>query len=935
MSFRCAYLSPMLDEAGIVDEPRLAATTERHKLELERPPLSPTPPGDLASMHEIRGVVVEMWLGWASRSQLALASRALSQSLRVWFYWPKEGVVEVVDRERVTSWRRHRLFIMIGLQIVLPLQRKRDAAVAEISRWPAEAKAWLREKVPTNWIRARRNRKIINALLDRAQPVAFPVDALPGNGRRIPGTGVYLRTDFWAKIQSGGSYGHTSYVVKELAAVTDDFVGFMAHPFALIESFGIKQVEIGEAGIGSSEDVIVEASRYYFPILKKHFEKIRPAYMYERAALGSYVGAVLSRELQIPYILEYNGSEISMLRSFDKKGYIYESVYLLAEELAFRQATFISVVSEEIRKTLLARGVPDAKILVNPNGADLDAYQPGTDAEKRAVRREATLPEDACVVGFSGTFGGWHGVDVLAEAIPRICAANPRVSFLLIGDGNYKHQVDAAVAQHHLEDRVVSVGRVPQTDGARLLKACDIYVSPHSSHMVDSRFFGSPTKVFEYMAMAGGIVASDLEQIGLVLSPALRVQDLRRPGVAVTGERSVLCKPGDVDDFVEAVTLLSQRLDLCQALGRNSRQAVTDNYSWRQHIEHLWTFVRGQRADGIWGRRLRFGASFRTKWSDLLLHPNPEPPPEAAPDQEPERPAGTRSPTVVTGDLYKDEVQRQWDNDPAGSHYVSEAEKHSLEWFLEVERYRYREYAPWMHDVMEFDRHRGERVLEIGAGIGTDLAQFARAGAIVTDLDLSAGHLELAKENFAMRGLRGEFVLHDAETLPFDDDTFDVVYSNGVLHHTPNTTSVVAEIFRVLKPGGRVIVMVYAETSLHYWRNLVWDIGVKEGRITEHSMGDIMSAAVERSDNAAARPLVKVYTTPRLRNLFGQFADIEIVRRQMVHSEVPRLLARVPVAGLGKLMGWNLIIRARRPGAPATDNRAAAPAGTPQASGRP
>jgi hypothetical protein len=80
-------------------------------------------------------------------------------------------------------------------------------------------------------------------------------------------------------------------------------------------------------------------------------------------------------------------------------------------------------------------------------------------------------------------------------------------------------------------------------------------------------------------------------------------------------------------------------------------------------------------------------------------------------------------------------------------------------------------------------------------------------------------------------------------------------------------------------------------------------------------MGDIMSAAVERSDNAAARPLVKVYTKPRLRALFNRFTDIEIIRRQMVHSEVPKLLSRVPVAELGKIMGWNLIIKARKPAA--------------------
>src|SRR5206468_10812888 len=100
----------------------------------------------------------------------------------------------------------------------------------------------------------------------------------------------------------------------------------------------------------------------------------------------------------------------------------------------------------------------------------------------------------------------------------------------------------------------------------------------------------------------------------------------------------------------------------------------------------------------------------------------------------------------IEGDAYEEEAQRQWNHNPCGSQYVKQAEPHTLEWFLEVEEDRYKQYAPWMPEVMEFDKHRGERVLVIGAGIGTDLSQFAKHGAIVTDLDLSAGHLALSQE---------------------------------------------------------------------------------------------------------------------------------------------------------------------------------------------
>jgi len=268
---------------------------------------------------------------------------------------------------------------------------------------------------------------------------------------------------------------------------------------------------------------------------------------------------------------------------------------------------------------------------------------------------------------------------------------------------------------------------------------------------------------------------------------------------------------------------------------------------------------------------------------------------------------------ILADDFLKREAQAQWDQDACGSHYVVEAAEGTLEWYLEAERYRYGTYAPWMHDVMEFAQHRGERVLEIGAGLGTDLAQFAIHGAATTDLDLSAGHLEHAQRNFALRGLKGEFRHGDGEQLPFEDATFDVVYSNGVIHHTPNAAGVVREIRRVLKPGGKAIVMVYAENSWHYWREQVLRLGLEQRQLEARSMGWIMSGAVEISSHGQ-RPLVKVYTRARLRRLFSDvgFRSIRITQRQMVAGELPQALSWVPLSFAGRLLGWNLILKGLR-----------------------
>jgi glycosyltransferase involved in cell wall biosynthesis/ubiquinone/menaquinone biosynthesis C-methylase UbiE len=913
-------------DIGVLHEPRLDATSERHIVAIPTPTVATGHPIAALKRESGVGLVVELGTGCPNRRQLKWLTRTLTLRRRAWIFWPEEGVVECVTPERLASYRRMWLVINFYRLVAEPVRR-----TVAIPRRLSYAMRDMPTREMPGWIVRRIGRAISRALFaatgaSPAQPpmichakrvgalrdarqiakaIPFPAfERLPDTQHPIRGCGVYLRTDFWNPIVSGGSYGHTCYVAKELAAVTESFVCFMASRFPLLDDYGLRQIVMSPPSATCNEEDMVLAAGHYSNVLRSAFRELRPAYIYERLCLGNSAGALLSAEFGIPYVVEYNGSEISIKRSFEGAGYVYEAEYLDAEALAFEQATLVSVVSAEVRTDLVSRGVDPAKILVNPNGVDPEAYAPPLSGERESIRRDLGFDAADRVIGFTGTFGGWHGIDVLSEAIPRICREAPRTTFLMIGDGDFKHLVDRAVASFGLEQRVVFTGRVAQGEGARLLKACDIYVSPHSTHMIDSRFFGSPTKVFEYMALGGGIVASDLEQIGQVLSPALSPDEAAR-GATVVGERAVLCAPGDVAQFVQGVVALAEQPDLAQALGRNARQAAVDHYSWKRHVRNLWMFVTGAAIASDLApdlRRKRRGAEAAVD-DDMGLAV------AATPSGSPMQPQHV----VTTGDTYKDQVQRQWDHDPAGSHYVTFAASHTKEWFLEAERYRYETYAPWMRETMEFDRHKGVKLLEIGGGMGTDLAQFAAHGALVTDADLSAGHLRLARENFAVRGLSAEFYQMDAESLVFDDNTFDVVYSNGVLHHTPDTRQVVREIFRVLKPGGRVIAMVYAEDSLQYWRNLVWNIGLKEGQLRKYSMGEIMSRAVERSDNAAAHPLVKTYTRAGLRQLFGGFRDIEILQRQLEAAGVPRVLARVPRRYLERIMGWNLIVKARKP----------------------
>ncbi|MFQ5655029.1 MAG: methyltransferase domain-containing protein, partial [Planctomycetota bacterium] len=853
------------DSRDIFEHPDLAELTERHWIELPPVPAvaSTKPVERLLAGSRIDGVVITLHRGLPFGPHLRLARRALAAGKRVWLWWPAENAVEEIDRERRRSYRRHWVIDRAvqrlrsagrtgRLLATLPAAMLRGG-VREMrgAYWQFKGRTPVRRAARADWSAEMVRRDLEKRCAGAREAPLLPVEELPDPSSPHSGQGVYLRTDFWAPITSGGSYGHTCYVAKHLARTSENLVCFLPHHYPLLEDLRVPQVVLPSPGECWDEESLLAASDETHRMLAAAVSVLRPAYIYERLCLGNSAGARLSRDLGIPYIVEYNGSEISMRRSFEGTGYRHERLLRLAEMVAFRQANLISVVSEPIREDLIARGVDGEKILVNPNGADPDAYAPLSAEEKRALRRELGWGDGHRVLGFTGTFGGWHGVDVLASALPRICSEAPHVRFLMIGDGNLRHLVDEAVATHGLKEQVRMTGRVPQDEGARLLKACDLYLSPHSSHMVDSRFFGSPTKLFEYMALAGGIVASDLEQIGEMLSPAVRRRDLENPGLVVTNERAALCPPGNAEEFACTVVALVRRSDICAALGRRARQALIDHYSWERHVQRLWLAL-SRRSRGL-----------------AINGGMPE-------SRRPSPPRAVRSPAPQALDRYKMQAQRQWDEDPCGSHYVRGVSSGTLEWYREVERHRYQEYAPWMPETMEFSRHGGEDVLEIGGGLGTDLCQFALHGARVTDVDLSAGHLAHAQRNFEVRGLKGLFIHQDAETLPCDDESFDLVYSNGVIHHTPRSARVVDEIYRVLRPGGQAILMVYAENSLHYWRNIFWDLGVRGGLAEQWSMGEILSRHAELG-TGGAKPLVKVYTRQRLRALFSRFERLEIV----------------------------------------------------------
>ena len=167
--------------------------------------------------------------------------------------------------------------------------------------------------------------------------------------------------------------------------------------------------------------------------------------------------------------------------------------------------------------------------------------------------------------------------------------------------------------------------------------------------------------------------------------------------------------------------------------------------------------------------------------------------------------------THSLGEL-KEAVRNFWNADPCGTRYLENDEA-----FEAHARERYR-LEPYIHDFARFSSSKGLKVLEVGVGMGADYLEWLKAGAHATGIDLSSASLDRARRRCELAGYTPDLRVADAEHLPFPDNSFDIVYSYGVMHHSPDTPRCLQEALRVLKPGGQARIMMYHHPS---WTGLM------------------------------------------------------------------------------------------------------------------
>jgi glycosyltransferase involved in cell wall biosynthesis len=479
--------------------------------------------------------------------------------------------VFVVATERL-GWQRGQNTLLLfgalaGARRVILFDAHGDSREESQMRILARTPLWLAAESAASARAVRQTRSRLR-LLERAienRPGSRPA----GEKQTSPGDVVrlaYLRSTPSAGTLAGGAATHINGFINAAAELgaqvrvisNDHIAGLDAADLTLIDP---EAVGTTRAAFDLRNNLIFSAGAL------REIERAPVDLIYQRYGRFTWAGVEAGLRTGVPLFLEYNGSEVWIGKHWDMSGMI--PLLERFERLNLNAAERIFVVSEVERRNLLRAGIADEKIVVNPNGVDSERFRPGIGGA--AVRQELGIGEQETLAGFVGTFGPWHGVLTLAESI-RLLPEDCRVRFLLIGAGRFREEVERIIRAAGKERQVIFTGHVEHERVPALLDACDILLSPHVPLEDGSEFFGSPTKLFEYMAMSKGIVASRLGQIGEVLSDR---------------ETALLTEPGNARELADAILQLIGSRELRERLGAAARRTAVARHTWRQNAKRV------------------------------------------------------------------------------------------------------------------------------------------------------------------------------------------------------------------------------------------------------------------------------------------------------------------------------------------------------------
>ncbi|HUT89238.1 MAG TPA: glycosyltransferase family 4 protein [Thermoguttaceae bacterium] len=299
-----------------------------------------------------------------------------------------------------------------------------------------------------------------------------------------------------------------------------------------------------------------------YAAVRRAIRRYTPDFVYERYSFFGIGGLLAARSENVPTILEVNATLAGRLATCHRL--YFNPLAEWIETYVFRRSAGIAVVSQALRDRLTELGVPPNRVIVTANAINPESVRFGEfDQARHAVRTQFGL-SGRTVVGFVGSLRVIHGIGLLMEAIPEICARHPQSHFLIVGTGETEGRFRRFVRDQNLEDRVTFTGGLPHRDVFRHISAMDIAVMP------DSNAHGSPMKLLEYMGMGKPTIAPRLGPVEELIDDD------------VTGR---LVEAGNKEAFVDAVIDLAEYPRRREAIGEAARRKVLATRTWERNAD--------------------------------------------------------------------------------------------------------------------------------------------------------------------------------------------------------------------------------------------------------------------------------------------------------------------------------------------------------------
>lgn len=371
---------------------------------------------------------------------------------------------------------------------------------------------------------------------------------------------LFWRTGFYGALTEGG-VGTLYY------SLTNEFVkkGHKVHfaaggPMRLPEGVNHHLIEYSKLFRNLPE---VHNLTYNYKSSKKIKEIIKSEnidFVYLHHHDFHFGGFKVKKETGIPLILHVDSVEYWVKKNWGK---LYLSNYLKwCEQIEVKAADAIIVISDVLKEQLIEfYNVEENKIYVSPNGVDTDLFNPNIDGS--SIRKKYGL-EDSFVIGYSGGFNIYHGIDTLINASKMISEKIQNVKFFLIGDGEYRKHVDEFAEENGLKDKIIVTGLVPFKEVPAHLAACDVLVSPIRTTN-NTTFFGSPIKTYEYLSMGKPIVATNIGILSKVYTDHVN---------------ALVMNENDPFSLTQKVIELFSNRQLADNLQKNARNFALNNCSW-------------------------------------------------------------------------------------------------------------------------------------------------------------------------------------------------------------------------------------------------------------------------------------------------------------------------------------------------------------------